>query len=197
VGGHRSAPARPTQPDLLRLGDPYPAVDRARSGGHQRAPIPGRVPPPRAASVRCRARVRRVSQGEPFLPGAQPPTRPAPPHPNLVRQMAHATRQPDMTATRQKRTCHLADGQDRWRCLVQRSRANRQPSPGTKRSSFRWDSTGSAGRVGLTASEPAGSASGGGGSRRRLPGPYTGRQARWRGLARPEPVKVATCVALR
>jgi dipeptidyl aminopeptidase/acylaminoacyl peptidase len=39
LGGSTSA--RLTQPDLLRLDDPYPGVDRARSGRHQRAGVPG------------------------------------------------------------------------------------------------------------------------------------------------------------
>ena len=47
--GHRPAPPRPAQPDLVRLEDPHPGADRARRGRHERAAQPGDLLPPRAA----------------------------------------------------------------------------------------------------------------------------------------------------
>ncbi len=54
------APARPSQPDLVRLEDPHAGAGRARRRGHQRAGQPGDLLPPCAQLVRGRARTRHL-----------------------------------------------------------------------------------------------------------------------------------------
>ena len=49
---------------------------------------PGDILPPRAASFRRRARVRRLPARGTLVQGTQPPARPAPAHPRVVRPMA-------------------------------------------------------------------------------------------------------------